>query len=133
KNRSTVGQPLRLPTAVAAGDALALQAVHNFPQKLRAAVNQPGVKLNQLCARLKFLTRRFRVENSTGSDHRNCRSSSNFTHQCGRFVSEWRSTQAACLIELLRNRGVVQRGVRGDDSRDAVLFADSEDGFQFSG
>src|SRR5258707_1020033 len=32
---------------VTAGDAPALQVIHDFAQKLRAAVNQPGVKLNQ--------------------------------------------------------------------------------------
>src|SRR5262245_7857180 len=98
KNRSTVGQPLRLPTTVAAGDAPALQSIHDFSQKLRAAVNETGVKLNQLCARLKFFARRFAVENSSRSNHWNCGSSSNFTQQCSRLASKWRSAQPACLI-----------------------------------
>src|SRR6516225_4580180 len=99
-----------------------LQGVADLAQKLRAAVNETGVKLNQLCARLKFFARRFAVENSAGSNHWNCGSSSNFTHQCSRLASKWRSTQPARLIQLRRNRGVIQRGVSSDDSRHAVLF-----------
>src|SRR5262245_50253319 len=115
-----------------AGVVLALQAIHDFAQKPGAAVNETGVKLNQRCARVKFFSRRFRVENSAGSDHGDCRSSSNFTHQCGRFVSEWRATQPAGLIQLRRYEGVIQCCVRSDDSRHAVRFTNSEDGFQLS-
>src|SRR5262245_558724 len=82
-----------------AGVVLALQAIHDFAQKLGAAVDEAGVKLNQHCARVKFVLRRFRVKNSAGSDHGNHGSNSNFTHQCSRFISEWRSTQPACLIQ----------------------------------
>ncbi len=46
---------------------------HDFTKQSRPAINESGVKLNQLCAGPEFLLRRFCVENSTRSDHRNCR------------------------------------------------------------
>src|SRR5207247_1683690 len=67
-----VGQPLRLPTAAMAGGPPALQIFDNFANQSRPAINESGIKLNKLRASLKFLPRRFRIANSTRSDHRNC-------------------------------------------------------------
>src|SRR4029453_9862363 len=49
---------------------------HDFAKESRAAINVARVNLKKPRARRKFFARRFRIRNSTGSDHRNCRSCS---------------------------------------------------------
>src|SRR5262249_28955265 len=116
-----------------AGDAPALQFPHDFAEKPRSAIDETGVKLNELGASLKFLPRRRRVADSPRSDYWNGGSRNNFTHQCGRSFAQWRSTQAAFLIYLRRNRRMIKRGVCRNDSRHLVLFTNCQDCFQLSG
>ena len=51
-------------------------------------------------------------------------------HKLGRFFPQRPAAQAARLIERGGNRGVIQRGVRRDDSGDAVFFAGRDDLFE---
>src|SRR4029077_17024884 len=86
------------------------------------AINEPGIKLNKLRARLKFLPRRFCVANSTGSDHRNCGLCNNIAHERGGFFTQGRPAQTAFLVELWRNWRMVESRVRRDDPCHSVFF-----------
>src|SRR5881628_2051131 len=86
-----------------AGLSASLFSFDDFAKKSRPAINESGVKLNELCAGLKFLHRRFCVENSTGSDHRNTGLPNNLAQQRCRFFTQRRSAQAALFIQRRRN------------------------------
>src|SRR6202035_4086792 len=47
------------------------------------------------------------------------------------FFPQWCTAQTTFLVELGRDRGMIQRCIRSDDPRDSVFFTGRKDRFQF--